>query len=368
MLHSDIVEKRDLYCLSYILQSNQMFFQTGYKVLQSQEKNGFIRCTKIILNGQDKLVYDVSKYKSLDTLLSVISPDAFISIMKNLLDVIIEVNNNGFMQYSNIEISFDKVFVDNNNYKVYLIYLPINITGTSSDYTVFEKQLKNNIINAATSNPNILTPQLQGMLQIIKNDMTSIEVLKEKFAGINNMSANKPVTGGLSPMSPVPQQNLQQAVYQQQPAVPQNAQLKPEKKKHGLFSKKDKSAKNQVPDANIVIQPQCQGGATEILDEGLYNDIILVGVNTPQEFKVTISKPEFFIGKKADSVDACVSFNNAVSRVHCKIITSNNEHFIVDLGSANGTYVNGYRLNVNQQMPIKQGDSIKLANSEFTIN
>ncbi len=376
MLHSDIVEKRDLYCLSYILQSNQMFFQTGYKVLQSQEKNGFIRCTKIIFNGQDKLVYDVSKYKSLDTLLPAISPDAFISIMKNLLDVIIEVNNNGFMQYSNIEIGFDKVFVDNNNYKVYLIYLPINITGNSNDYTVFEKQLKNNIINAATSNPNILTPQLQGMLQIIKNDMTSIEVLKEKFAGINNMSSNKPVTGGLNTMSPVNSQNFQQPVYQQnqpayqpQPVAPQMPQSKPEKKKHGgLFSKKDKSTKNQVPDTNIVIQPQCEGGATEILDEGLYNDITLIGVNTPQDFRYTISKPEFFIGKKADSVDACISFNNAVSRVHCKIITSNNEHFIVDLGSANGTYVNGYRLNVNQQMPIKQGDSIKLANSEFTIN
>lgn len=368
MLHSNIVEKRDLYCLSYILQSNQMFFQTGYKVLQSQEKNGFIRCTKIILNGQDKLVYDVSKYKPLDTLLPVISPDAFISIMKNLLDVIIEVNNNGFMQYSNIEIGFDKVFVDNNNYKVYLIYLPINIIGNSNDYTAFEKQLKNNIINAATSNPNILTPQLQGMLQIIKNDMTSIEVLKEKFAGINNISANKPVTGGLSTMSPVSPQNFQQPVYQQQqlqPVAPQKAQLKPERKKHGLFSKKDK---NRVSDENIVIQPQCEGGATEILDEGLYNDITLVGVNTPQEFRYTISKPEFFIGKKPDSVDACISFNNAVSRVHCKIITSNNEHFIVDLGSANGTYVNGYRLNVNQQMPIKQGDSIKLANSEFTIN
>lgn len=371
MLHSDIVEKRDLYCLSYILQNDQMFFQTGYKVLQSQEKNGFIRCTKVIFNGQDKLVYDISKYKSFDTLLSVISPDAFISIIKNLLDVIIEVNNNGFMQYSNIEINFNKVFVDNNNYKVYLIYLPINVMGNSDDYNVFEKQLKNNIINAATSNPNILTPQLQGMLQVIKNDMTSIEVLKEKFAGINSMSVNKPITGGLNTISPMQQQQgaYQQPAYQQQPvAMPMPEQKVEKKKRGGLFSKKEKKSNNQMPDANVILQPQCEGGATEILDEGLYNDITLVGINTPQEFRATISKPEFFIGKKADSVDACINFNNAVSRVHCKIITSNNEHFIVDLGSANGTYVNGYRLNVNQQMPIKQGDSIKLANSEFAIN
>lgn len=366
MLHSDVVLKNDMYCLSYILQNEQLFFQTGYKVLQSQEKNGFIKCTKIIYNGKDKLVYDISKYKSLEILLPSITPDIFILIAKNLIDVIIEVNNNGFMQYKNIEIDFDKVFVDSKNYKVYLIYLPINSVSSSDDYVVFEKQLKNNLINAAIKYPNIATPQLQGMLQSIKNEMTSIEMIKEKFNSITNISTVRPTNTSGSNMAPnIPPQNFTPVV---QPVVNQNI-INPnvKKKRGGLFSKKDKKVMNAISAQNVVIQPQCEGGATEILDDGIYNVISLVGLNTPTDFQVEINKPEFFIGKKADSVNACINFNNAISRVHCKIITINNEYFIVDLGSANGTYVNGYKLIANQQVPIKAGDKIKLANSEFIV-
>lgn len=370
MLHSDVVVKNDMYCLSYILQNDQMFFQTGYKVLQSQEKNGFIKCTKVIYNGKDKLVYDISKYKSLEVLLPSITPDIFILIVKNLIDVIVEVNNNGFMQYKNIEIDFNKVFVDSKNYKVYLIYLPINSISSSDDYVIFEKQLKNNLINAAIQYPNIASPQLQGMLQSIKNEMTSIEMIKEKLNNITSVSNIKPTnTSGLNMAQPVmpPQNNAQQA-FSPMPVVnqaPNNQNV--QKKRGGLFSRKEKKAKKAMPAQNPVIQPQCEGGATEILDDGIFNTITLVGLNTPTDFQVEINKPEFFIGKKADSVNACINFNNAISRVHCKIITINNEYFIVDLGSANGTYVNGYKLLANQQVPIKAGDKIKLANSEFIV-
>lgn len=370
MQHENLIEKRDLYCLSYILQNDRMFFQTGYKVLQNQEKNGFIRCTKILFNGYDKLVYDISKYKSLDALMSVISPDAFISTIKNLLDVIIDVNNNGFLQFENIEISFDKIFVDTNNYKVYLIYLPINKTETTDDYNAFEKELKNNILNAATDNPNIMSPQLNGILQIINNELSSIEVIRDKL-NKGGIALSRPVTSGLNTVSaPIVQNKDMQSTPQNAAvATPAIQSEPPKKKKHfALFSKENKKTKNENSLPPVTIQPQCEGGATEILDDNYYKDLTLIGVNTPQDFRIVISKPEFFIGKKADSVDACISFNNAVSRVHCKIITSNNEHFIIDLGSANGTYVNDYRLNLNQQMPIRQGDHIKLANSEFIIS
>lgn len=367
MLPSDIVVKKDMYSLSYVLNYDQMFFQTGYKVLQSQEKNGFIKCTKIIHNGKDKLVYDISKFKSLDILISNLNSDIFISIIKNLFDVIIEVKNNGFMQYKNIEIDFEKIFIDSNNYKVYLIYLPINNTGSIDDYMMFEKQLKDNIINALTSYPNINTPQLHGMLQSIKNDLTSIEQIKERINGIPNAQNRQSNTSGLSSVYVETQSNFQPDSHvnlvNQIPAVTQE-----KKKKSGFFSKKEKKKEKKIAaEQNIVIQSQCEGGATEILDDAIYKDITLVGLNTPSAFMITVTKQEFFIGKKADSVNACIDFNNAISRVHCKIIKSNNEHFIVDLGSANGTYVNGYKLNVNQQMPIKSGDIVKLANSEFEV-
>jgi len=66
-------------------------------------------------------------------------------------------------------------------------------------------------------------------------------------------------------------------------------------------------------------------------------------------------------------VDGAIVFNKAISRVHCKISYVNKAYIITDLGSSNGTYVNSVRLLKGEQAPIKAGDRIKLANSEFVI-
>jgi hypothetical protein len=55
-----------------------MFEKMGYKVLKKPEDKGFVKCTKVLNNGKDKLVYDVANYKSLDSLLEKISPEIFL--------------------------------------------------------------------------------------------------------------------------------------------------------------------------------------------------------------------------------------------------------------------------------------------------
>ncbi|MDP8256376.1 MAG: FHA domain-containing protein [Candidatus Alcyoniella australis] len=51
-----------------------------------------------------------------------------------------------------------------------------------------------------------------------------------------------------------------------------------------------------------------------------------------------------------------------VSRLHCRIVVSNEGPYIVDLGSTNGTYVNGRRVS---SQPIENGDRIKVGESRF---
>ena len=88
-------------------------------------------------------------------------------------------------------------------------------------------------------------------------------------------------------------------------------------------------------------------------------------LNISPEVFIEITKPEFVIGKKASAVDGCISFNKMISRVHCKIIKQNNKYYIQDLGSANGTFVNGKRIIVNDMEQISSGDTIRFANSDF---
>lgn len=50
------------------------------------------------------------------------------------------------------------------------------------------------------------------------------------------------------------------------------------------------------------------------------------------------------LGKKRALVDVVISFNNMISRKHCRISRDNGAFYISDEGSANGTYVNRVRL------------------------
>lgn len=140
-----VVEIKDSQNHAYILEASELFFSVGYKVLLGQEKNGFIKCTKVSHNGKDKLIYDISKYKTLESLMFSLKLDVMLSILINFLDSIILVKNNGFMQCENILVSPDQIFIDCENLSVNLIYLPIYFEADNVSYRIFEKELKINL-------------------------------------------------------------------------------------------------------------------------------------------------------------------------------------------------------------------------------
>jgi pSer/pThr/pTyr-binding forkhead associated (FHA) protein len=74
--------------------------------------------------------------------------------------------------------------------------------------------------------------------------------------------------------------------------------------------------------------------------------------------------PEFLIGRGADC-DLRLPVS-AISRHHCLIRLHGAEATLVDLGSSNGTFVNGKR--VRSQAPLHSGDEIRLGNSSFRVD
>lgn len=95
--------------------------------------------------------------------------------------------------------------------------------------------------------------------------------------------------------------------------------------------------------------------------------IKLVAMDVQPRFEVVINKPEFIIGKKQSVVDGVISFNKMISRIHCKVICKQEDYYIEDLQSANGTYINNVRLQPKVATRIKHGDVVRLANSNFQV-
>jgi uncharacterized protein involved in exopolysaccharide biosynthesis len=53
--------------------------------------------------------------------------------------------------------------------------------------------------------------------------------------------------------------------------------------------------------------------------------------------------------------------DGAISSKHAKIVWDGSRHALVDLGSTNGTFLNGRRLESNESVPLSYGDSIQVA-------
>lgn len=84
--------------------------------------------------------------------------------------------------------------------------------------------------------------------------------------------------------------------------------------------------------------------------------------------KLTFKKSEIIIGRQPEN-DIQIP-DKAVSRQHAKIIIENNEIKLVDLGSANGTYVDNQKITVqrvNSSSTIRIGQQILRLTLQTTV-
>ena len=83
---------------------------------------------------------------------------------------------------------------------------------------------------------------------------------------------------------------------------------------------------------------------------------------------IQIGSDPFIIGKERRRVNYCIEDNATVSRNHAKIVKSGSKVAIVDMGSKNGTFVNGVKCTSNVAVDLNEGDKITLSDEEFTFN
>ena len=106
-------------------------------------------------------------------------------------------------------------------------------------------------------------------------------------------------------------------------------------------------------------------GQKKIVDMPDMNQISIQSIDG--QFHFVVCENEFLIGKSRERVQGVITGNNAVSRVHCKIVRQNGSYFVVDMGSSNGTYVNGKRIQPNVPEPISDRSQLRIANAEFIV-
>jgi predicted component of type VI protein secretion system len=82
--------------------------------------------------------------------------------------------------------------------------------------------------------------------------------------------------------------------------------------------------------------------------------------------EVLLDRPRITIGRKAGND---LQFNRPeISSAHCAFLHENEEYYISDLGSTNGTLLNGARLVAHQSYALQEGDVITIAPYKITFN
>ncbi len=282
---------------AYILNNNALFLSTDYKVLQSQEDGHFVKCMKLLFNGKTQFYYLTNGAKSLKSMLhSVVDADSFIKIVMSIISEILLVKQNGFLSCQNIDLSFERIFINPSTYKATLVYLPIS-KGFYPDDATAENELRMNLVKVLNEIPNLSSLKTNEFKEDLANGMLSMKELYDSMKGI-------------------------------------------------------KIPKKQV---------------SENTDEEVKGNLKLVTINSPVNVEIKVTKDTFVIGKNARVVDGVVSFNKMISRVHCKITKNDGKYMITDLESANGTYVNRVRQPAGLPCYIKNGDIVRLANSDFEV-
>ena len=79
-----------------------------------------------------------------------------------------------------------------------------------------------------------------------------------------------------------------------------------------------------------------------------------------------VEKESFWLGRREDN-DGVVNMSKKIGRRHCRLVREQNHFYVVDEGSANGTYVNGRKVG-SEKVELHDRDVLRLPDIEFSVN
>ena len=96
--------------------------------------------------------------------------------------------------------------------------------------------------------------------------------------------------------------------------------------------------------------------------------LFLLASNAKKPVRICVNKKVFLMGSDYAKMDCVIRNNRYISRCHSKIYYEAGCYFIEDVGSMNGTYINGVKLAEGIKYKLETGDLINLADCKFEVD
>ena len=103
-------------------------------------------------------------------------------------------------------------------------------------------------------------------------------------------------------------------------------------------------------------------GETTVLSRGAAGGTLIRKRNGES---IVINAERFVIGRERKTSNYCIADNSSISRSHVTLSVRGGITYLTDMNAANGTFVNGVKAMPNQEIALKNGDKITLADEDF---
>lgn len=389
MMKSKIVNKKGITQVVYKTEKGQQMNEPELQTLRS-DIPGLLPMQIEFSMKKYKLSYDVTGYIPLkDFLVMPLTSKSLANLLKSVLNTL-KTMEKVYLRTENLEFDTDRIYINAMQQSINFVYIPIRFYET-------EKTLRDfllDLVQYGSFDKNEDNTYVKEYIKILNDGMTfsvfELEEYVKKLEKNDFQDTNKQVqcvhcktflsektkfcpicgtkVGGVDEPKNDDVYNPLGSIVRQNNVVQEYVPVKEIKEE-------------VVKEVPVTSEYDTQGLSDEstLLDDDYDQTMMLTEMDFFTEYnpyltrvsnneRIRIKKYEFKIGKKQALNDYAILDNKVVSGSHAKIVIHDEDAFIVDVGSLNGTKLNGIQIDKNVEYKLSNNDKIRLANEEFVFS
>ena len=302
--------------ISYTLDFDDRLSDLGLKTMQTRPIRNCIVPGKLTMNGDVRLVYSTEELSPVEVLMSRFTLREVLKLLTDLAAVLTDVEESAFLDKRYLDLNPEHIYVSQEDEITRFVMVP-----AETDEPVTSDEQGKSFFNMLISKCGVLSSNLEDFIKKVpgiseqKSEQYRVLTLSEVLDAVQECFKDLPLED-IAPPEPV---------------------------------------ETKEPESAKVVSPSGRIEEIELRYRGVHG-----------AFAFFNRKEEFIIGKELTS-DGVLSVNPAVSRKHCRIVNTGTECFVEDMGSKNGTFINGKGLLPGQPQRLSSGDKLWIADMSFDI-
>lgn len=321
------------------------------------------------VNEKVKIETDISGKHSVGQYIKAkkLTYDLFLKIALKICDIHLKCEEY-LLKPQNILIQNNTIFIDKNTDEIYMVYLPIKNEKLDNNI----ENLKKYIVSLSQSISSVNNIDDYNLVSEIVKYLNSKEVNIKKLKKKIELFIQKKNAENII-VTPQPKEVVEEVIRKKSFFQKIKSMFsKNNKEKRSKGNSANKIEKTNGTNVRLINEDSIELNISEnsIIEQAVKNkksNGYLTIENSTGKERIELNKEILLLGRMSGVVDYVLD-SNVVGRVHARIENIDDCYYITDLGSKNGSYLNGARLVANEKYKLEDNSHIKLANINLYFN